>query len=197
MPGSVRPQTVARTLDDVMRLAGQRYGGPRGFSTDEFCDTAQQVAATELKRWFIHVTETTEELDYGEALAWFGLRFKPSAPGDIPPKPWLGFTVKTESHRLMVSEVPCGTPAYEAGITPGDEILAIGNYRIHPDQWSATLEAHRAHEVVSLLVSRRGRLVNIPVCLEEEPVRRWVVERDPDATDLQRQRLTAWLGSSG
>jgi predicted metalloprotease with PDZ domain len=185
------------TLDDIMRLAFQRYGGSRGFSTDEFVDTAQEVAGIELKDWFNEVTETTSELEYSEALGWFGLRFKapaPPDPGDAGAKAWLGLATKTDTGRLIVTEVLRGTPAYEAGISPDDEILGVDNYRVRPDQWNLMLERYRPLEVVSLLVSRRDRLVSVPVRLGEEPARRWLVEVDPEATDLQRQHLTAWLG---
>jgi predicted metalloprotease with PDZ domain len=65
----------ARSLDDVMRLANERYSGARGFREAEFARTAGDVAGVDLGDWFRRATASTEELDYGEALEWFGLRF--------------------------------------------------------------------------------------------------------------------------
>jgi predicted metalloprotease with PDZ domain len=67
----------AKSLDDVMRLAYERYGGAKGFTADEFQQTAEHVAGVSLKDSFHKWLATTDELDYTEALDWFGLRFAP------------------------------------------------------------------------------------------------------------------------
>jgi predicted metalloprotease with PDZ domain len=67
-----------RTLDDVMKLAYKRFSGERGFRAEQFRATAEEVAGTDLRDWFQKAISSTEELDYTEALHWFGLRFAPS-----------------------------------------------------------------------------------------------------------------------
>jgi predicted metalloprotease with PDZ domain len=67
----------ARSLDDLMRLAYRRYSGERGFTADELRATAEEVAGTDQKEWFRRTVASTEELDYQEALDWFGLAFAP------------------------------------------------------------------------------------------------------------------------
>jgi predicted metalloprotease with PDZ domain len=64
-----------RSLDDVMRSAYARYSGPRGFTPEQFPAVASEVAGTNLDDWFHRALDTTDELDYDEALAWFGLQF--------------------------------------------------------------------------------------------------------------------------
>jgi predicted metalloprotease with PDZ domain len=68
-----------RSLDDVMRLALKRYGGERGFTAEEFRRTASEVAGVDLTAWFASATASTDELDYEDALDWYGLRFAPGA----------------------------------------------------------------------------------------------------------------------
>src|SRR5262249_58521416 len=83
-----------RSLDDVLRLAYKHYAGERGFTREEFRALAQDAAGTDLRSWFVSVLETTEELDYTEALDWFGLHFKPATPA-TPPKAWLAPPTRT------------------------------------------------------------------------------------------------------
>jgi predicted metalloprotease with PDZ domain len=64
-----------RGFQDLMRLAYQRYGGERGFTPEELRATAEEVAGVDLGEWFRKALSSTEELDYSEALEWFGLRF--------------------------------------------------------------------------------------------------------------------------
>ncbi|HET7374139.1 MAG TPA: hypothetical protein VFJ20_12155 [Gemmatimonadaceae bacterium] len=65
-----------RSLDDVMRLAYSRYSGDHGFTPEQFRAVASEVAGANLDDWFHRALDTTEELDYDEALAWFGLQFQ-------------------------------------------------------------------------------------------------------------------------
>jgi predicted metalloprotease with PDZ domain len=75
----------ARTLDDVMRLAYKRYSGARGFTPEQFRKTTEEVAGVDLQAWFKKTVASTEELDYAQALGWFGLRF---AAGGGTTKTW-------------------------------------------------------------------------------------------------------------
>jgi predicted metalloprotease with PDZ domain len=76
-----------KSFDDVMRLAYKRYAGERGFTPDQFRATAEEVASTDLKDWFHKAISSSEELDYSEALDWFGLGFAPpeEAPSEKEP----------------------------------------------------------------------------------------------------------------
>jgi len=74
-----------KSLQDVMRLAYRRYGGARGFTADEFRKTAEDIAKTDLGDSFHSWLASTDELDYAEALDWFGLKFT-NEPGST--KPW-------------------------------------------------------------------------------------------------------------
>ena len=94
----------------------------------------------------------------------------------------------------MVNQVKRGTPGFEAGFNVGDEILAIGDDRIHADQWSKRMECFQPGEKVSILISRRDRLRRLEACFGQEPPRQWVLEADPDATDAQKARRKAWIG---
>lgn len=75
----------AKSLDDVMKLAYKRYGGEKGFTAEQFRKTAEEVAGVDLQKWFQSALASTDELDYAEALDWFGLRF---APGEGDTKTW-------------------------------------------------------------------------------------------------------------
>jgi predicted metalloprotease with PDZ domain len=72
-----------RSFDDAMRLAYKRYSGDRGFTADQFRAATEEIAGVDLKEWFRRALASTEELDYTEALDWYGLRF---APPDEPAK---------------------------------------------------------------------------------------------------------------
>ena len=189
----------AKSLDDVMRLAYDRYSGATGYTPEQFRATASEVAGTDLSPWFARALESTDELDYAEALPWYGLRFKPledEKDKDKPKKPakaWLGLTTRADNGRLAVTVVKRETPGYEAGFNVGDEIVAIGEERIVPEVWSKRMDQYRPNEKVSILIARRGRLLRLEATFGAEPASRFRMEPDPKATDEQKAHRKAWL----
>lgn len=182
----------AKSLDDGMQLAYQRYSGDKGYTIEQFYQTMSEVAGTDLRPWFTQVAETTEELDYSEALDWFGLRFRPVDAR--AQRAWLGATTRNDAGRLVVTQVRRGTPALAAGLNVDDEILAIDDVRVRADGLTGRLDQYHPGDQVTVLVSRRDRLMRLPVTLGTEPGRAWRLEVVPNPSEEQKQRLAAWLG---
>ena len=181
----------AKSLDDVLRLAFSRYSGQRGYTPEQFRQTASEVAGTDLGAWFKSALETTAEIDYAPALDWYGLDFAPPSPG--PGSGWIGAKTKIDTGRLLVENVPRGTPAYEAGLNPGDEILAIDDFRVLPEKLDDRLQSYRAGQKVTLLVARREELKRLTISLGEQPRATWMLVPRRNATPEQRAHLEAWL----
>ncbi len=187
----------AKSLDDVLRLAYQRYSGDKGFTDAEFRQVVHDVAGRDFGAWWHSVLRTTDELRYDEALDWLGLRFRPveQSPG-TPGKAWLGATTKTDAGRLIVSQVRRGTPAHQAGLNVDDEILGIDDFRVRVDGLDRRLEQYAPGRAVTVLVARRDELMRIPVTLGREPADTWRLEPRPDASPEQQARRKAWSGEA-
>jgi predicted metalloprotease with PDZ domain len=183
----------AKSLDDGMQLAYERYSGAKGYTIEQFYQTMSDVAGTDLRPFFARTAESTEELDYTEALDWFGLRFRPADTRNQ--RAWLGATTRNDGGRLVISQVRRETPAYAAGFNVEDEIVAIDDVRVRPDGLNSRLEQYRPGDKVTVLVARRDRLMRLDVTLAAEPGRAWRLEPAPNATEEQKKRLTAWIGS--
>ena len=181
----------AKTLDDVMRLAYARFSEERGFTPVEFRDTAQEVAGVDLFAWFTRALDTTDELDYTEALAWLGLEF-----ADQPESEelgWVGLATRTGNGRLLVSQVRRDTPAHDAGFNVDDEILAIGDHRVLPNQWNERITSTPPDSEISVMVSRRGALRRLPVVVGTLPESQWDLQPVEEASPAQERHREAWL----
>ncbi len=66
-------------LDALLRRAYARYSGATGFTPEQFEALAAELVGADLGPFFDHVLRSTGELDYDEALAWFGLEWTPVA----------------------------------------------------------------------------------------------------------------------
>jgi predicted metalloprotease with PDZ domain len=180
----------ARSLDDVMRAAYAKFSGARGFTPADFRAVVEQVAGVSVASFWESAIEGTAALDYAEAMEVFGLRFRPAGAGT---RPWLGITTRNESGRLLVSTVRRDTPGFSAGLNVDDEILAIGEFRVRADRWDNRLDQYKPGDRVSMLLARRERLIRVDATLGTEPPRQWRLEVSPEATDVQKTRLAAWL----
>jgi len=161
------------------------------------------VAGKSLRDFFARAVESTEELDYNEALEWFGLAFRSESATEIKNdktsdkksdgKAWMGVDTRTDVGRLIVTKIPQGTPAFDSGLSVDDEIIAIDNIRVRADQLTAHLENYKAGQKVTILVARRDELKSFPLTLGEEP-KKWQLEIRPNASAAQTQHLEHWIG---
>ena len=180
----------AKSLDDVMRLAYQRFAGSRGYTPADFRTVVEEVAATSLKGFWEAAIEGTAELDYNEALETFGLRFRPAASTS---RPWLGIATRNDAGRLVVSQVRRDGPALRGGVNVDDEILAIDDFRVRADRLDERLQQYRVGDKVMLLVARREQLIRLEVTLDREPARGWRLELTTNPSSEQTQRMSRWL----
>ena len=185
----------ARSLDDVLRAAYEKFSGIKGYSPDEFRAVAEQVAGMSLAEFWSNAVSGTAELDYAEALETFGLRFRPAPAPQPGGRAYLGIGTRNDAGRLLVAQVRRGTPAYEAGLNVDDEILAIDEFRIRPDRLDTRIEQYRAGDKVSFLVARREQLMRLDVTFGTEPPRQWRLEMNPAATATQNRQLSGWLNA--
>jgi predicted metalloprotease with PDZ domain len=174
-----RATNGAKSLDDAMRLAYQRYAGVRGYTPAEFRAVISEVAGTDLGPWLAKALETTEELDYSPMLEWYGLRFRrepASEAAERTGKGWLGLVTRDEAGRLLISRAPRETPGFAAGLNVDDEIVAIDDLRVRAGQLEMRLAQYRPGDKVEVLVARRDALQRIPVTLGTEPYDAWRLE---------------------
>jgi len=194
-----RASSGRRSLDDVMRAAYAKYSGQRGYSEHEFRALVEDVAGASFESFWLSALEGTGELEYAEALDTLGLRFKTAEPeaGKTPRRATLGTVTRIDGGRLVVAQVKRGTPAHEAGLNVDDEIVAIDDFRVRPDQLDARMEQYVAGDRVSMLVARRDRLTRLDLTLGAEPSKSWQLEPDQAATPEQRAGMDFWLAPGG
>ena len=199
-----------RSLDDVMRLAYQRFSGQKGFTPSDFEHIASEVAGADLGDFFDSFVEGADELQYDGALAGLGLRFKSLESSSDPKrqekgegkretaekKAWLGLRAADRQGRFVVREVRRDTPAHRFGLNVDDEVVALGGYRVLPGRWEDRLKQYRPGDQVELLISRRGRLRTLDIVFGEKPPEKWKLEIDPDASEAVKAQRQAWLSGN-
>jgi predicted metalloprotease with PDZ domain len=168
----LRKETKNRhNLDDVMREMYTLYSG-RPYSSDAFERIVVDIGGPDAGEFLQSLLTTTNELDVDDALDWYGLkldRLEPDTHEESnagPPASGLGVLWDDDRAGMIVKSVLSGSSGYEAGLMPGDEILAIGDERMTPDTRDSLMTSFRPGEETTLLVSRRGKITSLDIKLD-------------------------------
>lgn len=178
-----------KSLDDVMRLAYERYSGERGFETQEFREIANQVAGVPLDDFFRRAVDSAEELDYSKAMHWYGLIFSEVKPSGDESLVTLGF----ELSGATITGIPSDGSAYGADLQVGDELLAVDGFRFDAGAMGERLKPYKAGDTVELLLARRGKLRSVNIALGENAEQSYSLAIDPESTAQQTLQLAALL----
>ena len=189
-----RATNGSRSLDDVMRLLYKQFSGDSGFTAEDVHRAVMSVAgpthAPDVRAWLHRALETTAELDYAEALEWFGLGISPSQE---PPRGWLGLLTRTETDRTIVSHVRRGSPAFSASLSVGDEIRAIDGSDLPAGQFAERMNVLAPGAKVALSISRHGAVRHVEITAVEDPGHRWTLMVLPNATRQQIRNRDLWM----
>jgi predicted metalloprotease with PDZ domain len=197
-----------RSLDDLVRLLFERHGRAPGLPEDGVERAALDLVPG-LEPWFDRALRSTEELEHDAALAGVGIRamLRPSSGPDDKggaqqtdrngaaesgPRAWFGAQLKEKGGAFEVQSVTDGSPAQQAGIGAGDEIVALDGFRSELKQ---RLGRASPGQEIRVSLFRMDELLDVRVQLTPAPRDTAVLVPDPQAADQQKQLRATWLGS--
>lgn len=193
------------TLDEVMRTLWRRYGAPGlGVPEQGLAQVAQELAGVDLGEFFERALRSTEELPLAALLAEFGvtahLRASTSAIDEggrtqsRGRNPWVGLRLRPGE--AVVAQVLSDSPAQQAGLSAGDQLVALDGLRVTAQNWLRRLEQLEPGRSVALDYFNGEELVHGRLTMVEPPLDTWTLTLD-DIAELADERLArrkAWLG---
>ncbi|MEO0366356.1 MAG: PDZ domain-containing protein [Pseudomonadota bacterium] len=194
------------TLDDVMRECWQRfYVDGNGMPEDGLESVVADLTGNALEGWFDRYIRGVDDPDFDALLVPFGVRWalRPSAgPTDTgginlakPVPSYLGLRVA--SGQTRVAAVIKDGPAQLAGLSAGDEIVAINGFEADSGRVERLLTQSSPGQSVALHVFRNARLLQLEL-VPEPAVSDTVVLMEQETLDDREatQRLAHWLAES-
>ncbi len=88
-----------------------------------------------------------------------------------------------------------GSPAAAAGVSPGDELIAVNRRRVRTDPGlRKRLALRRPGDRIELALFRQGRLHELEVELAASPPTRLEIAGIPEPSAAQKAFYAAWMG---
>ena len=189
------------SLDDVMRRMYSEFylNSPnatyylrgRGYTPEDFERIASNVAGHNLSDFFKRYVRDVEVLPYDEAFAYVGLRVARS----VAREPYnAGIALDWEdTESLRIGSVRNYSPAEDAGLQEGDEILTIDGKKIKRENFLVALSRHREGDRVPVTVKRNRQTIRATLTLGPPERFDYRIEEKKDATTEQKALRQAWL----
>ena len=185
-------------LDEVMR---KMYGlfSSQPYSQEAFIQIVADVGGSEAGEFALTLLNSTEELGVDAALEWYGLelvRTKETTTEDTETVQSAGFGAVWDKGKpgLIVKSVLAASAGADAGLMPGDEVLAIGNERLTAKNEANLMSSFRPGEKTTLLVSRRGGIVSLDIELETAIPDKYLIKLRANYKQSNIRRLQSLLG---
>lgn len=180
-----------RSLDDVMRQMWQQFGKDEiGFTPEALQTVFETVVDQPLGSFFQTYLETTKELPFDHFLQPFGLHLE-LTEGDTP---WFGATVIPESDRAVVKFVTAGSPAEQAGLDIGDELLALNGLKLTGRDLQRRLQDFGPGEAIAVTFFHQDVLQTAEVTLATPIVTQYQIRGIASPSEAQIAKCKGWLG---
>ena len=155
-----------KSLDDLYRHLFEKFNKDgKGYTEKDLILSLKEVTGTDFTDFYSRFIKSTEPIDFQAELDKLGVTLKKSFKGadEFPDgSPYMGSIFRNGS-RNTVETVIEGSPAYRAGLSPGDEVVAINGYRFSDRFMKPIREDYRKLKVEKLTDFRPGDMVRVHV----------------------------------
>ena len=182
-----------KLLDDVMRTLYSEYYKKlkRGFTDEEFRSACEKIAGCGLGEIFEYV-RTVSPIDYPKYFDIAGLAID-TTTHEMNDKAYLGAHIEEQYGQFVLQDVKRDSPAWNAGLGNGTQILEIEGKSVEKDLLVNVLKRKTADDTLKLLVNADNDQLMIPVILETEKQKTFTIKRKKELNDLQKEILDSWL----
>jgi predicted metalloprotease with PDZ domain len=163
----------------------------RGYIPEDFQRVASEVCGCDFTDFFTRYVRDVEVLPYDEAFGYLGLR----VVRETAREPYnLGISVDWESPSpLEIATVRMHSPAEEAGLQEGDEIISLARKSVTRTNWLVSLSRYKQGDQVPVTVKRDRRTIKTTLAVGAPDRFEYRIEERKDATPQQKALREAWM----
>lgn len=167
----------------------QRFGKTTAFTAKDVIAIASELTGEDQNSWWQQQVERPLNFDIEKLLAGFGLQWQQ----DKERETFSGISAESKNGFAMVQRVERESPAWKAGFTSEDLIVAVNGLQLKADL-AERLKDFKAGDKVQISYFRQGRLQHQPLVLAEQAKGTGKVVPVAKPSRQQKAMHQAWLG---
>ncbi|MCP5081151.1 MAG: PDZ domain-containing protein, partial [Alphaproteobacteria bacterium] len=193
----LRSETAGRvSLDDVMQACWEKWGETgEGMPERGLEEVASEVSGLDLGDFFDATVRGTGELALEQLLHEHGVDYSlrrstgrkdkggNKAEAGKLPAVWLGANLAVRSGKPVFANISNGGPAECAGVSPGDELVALDGVRAQVAGSDTRIRRYRPGDKSELTVFRGDELLTLKLAWADAPEDTCYLLDDGDAGD--------------
>lgn len=191
---AIREKTADKySYDDVQRrLYGAHVNTDIGYDESDVQAILKDLTGSAMTEFWQDFVDGTKALDFDEILAYYGLQrvFDKDSEQTV----WLGLETTDDSAGVAVKAVHRNGPAWQAGVTGGDVILAVDGHRVRINDWAARLKMLGLGESHELTYFRGDQIQTTRIYPIAKPNPEFSIEPLAKPSRRQQQAFTSWTG---
>ncbi len=203
----LRSETDGRvSLDDVMRACWKRWGeSGEGMPELGLEAVSAEVSGLDLGDFFDATVRGTGELPLEHLLSEHGVDYllrkskgrndkggDPADDGKLP-SVWLGANLDVRNGKTIFMSLANGGPAETAGVSPGDELIALDGLRVDLPGSDTRIRRYRPGDKSELTIFRGDELQTLKLSWAETPADTCYLAINADASSGVVERRESWL----
>ena len=194
------------SLDEVMRACWKRWGETgEGMPEQGLEAVAADVSGLDLGDFFDATVRGTGELPLERLLhehgVTYGLRRASDrsdkggkkAGSNKQPTVWLGANLVMRDSKTVFASLVNGGPAERAGVSPGDELVALDGLRVNVSDSDTRILRYRPGDNSELTIFRGDELLTMKLSWMAAPEDTCYLQEDVDADTNFASRRERWL----
>jgi predicted metalloprotease with PDZ domain len=198
----MRNRTNSRhSLDDVFKQMFKRYRipapsevgkGDAGYTNADFIKVCEELSGTDFRQFFDDYLYGTKQIEWEKYLSHAGLELRSE---DSTIVPVVGIITEQRGDRILVKQMLSGSASENAGLSVGDELIALDDERISYEGFDEKLDNYETGDTLTVTVFRNDKLLDFNLILQDKKVANYYVVKTSNPSALQKSIYESWLNT--
>jgi len=185
---------LKKSYRDVHNTLYQNYKIPKSFDENDLLTVLENTTNKDYQGWWQDNVHGYAKVDFNVLLAKAGLTMSYGEKDKLKQIAWTGIKTKKVTSGLEITRVEKKSPAWQAGLTLGDIIVAVNDLRMVGKDLTTRLKDFKPKDKISVTFFRRDELVTRMISLGEVPKNKLKVVPLKEASDEQKAFFKHWTG---
>ncbi|TQV89303.1 M61 family metallopeptidase [Aliikangiella coralliicola] len=162
------------------------------FSEEDIKQLLKQLTDKDYQDWWQDNIDSPLSIDFEALLKKAGLQFAALKEKDF--KVWTGFKSNESKGLITLTEVEKDGPAWRAGLTTKDQLIAVNGYQVNQQNLETWLKQFKPEDTIELTLFRNQQLVQKSLTLGKIAKKVHQIELMKKPSKKQKAFFKAWLG---